>query len=183
MKIKLIAVVVFIIIFIWGKPFLFEVNSSEPIVVSVSHQPLIITYQTNVTITVTFQNDVNVTGIQIQYCSLEPNYLCHFPKIPMVRQISNVWIGFFVVLEEEGIIGYELFIQHLNGTIIAPNSIDYLGYENIIEPSSGVFYFTINLSISSTQNTTMNHCMFCLISAFTTFIVLKAFKNTLRKKN
>ncbi|MHA1211293.1 MAG: hypothetical protein ACTSSH_02420, partial [Candidatus Heimdallarchaeota archaeon] len=133
------------------------VSAADPTVTAISHQPETIGYQTNVSITINFVDDENVTGIQIQYCALEPTFLCHFPNIDMVQSEPNTWIGSFIVVEEEGTIGYKLYITHTGGSITAPNSSNYLGHTNIAEPSTDVFYFSINVSTElPTSNTPLN---------------------------
>ncbi|MCK5182895.1 MAG: hypothetical protein KAQ95_01230, partial [Candidatus Heimdallarchaeota archaeon] len=49
-----------------------------PVVLSVVHDPVVVTYQTNLTVTVSFDYAINVTGVEIQYCQLEPSFTCHF---------------------------------------------------------------------------------------------------------
>jgi hypothetical protein len=132
-----------------------KVNSVDPVVQSVSHQPTTVSQGTNVTITIVFTDDENVTGVRILYCSLEPEYQCHIPQIDMINPTTNNWIGSFVVLEEGGIIGYQLHIDHTGGTFIAPNSSNYLGHDNIAEPYADSFYFTIELS-TPTGNTPLS---------------------------
>ncbi len=128
----------------------------EPTVLAVSHQPITVEYQTNVSITITFEDDTNITEIKIQYCSLEPVYACHVAKPNMTRVSENTWVGSFVVLEETGKIGYEILIYHTDGLTIAPNSINYLGHTNIAEPFPDMFYFSIDL-VTPTENTPLNY--------------------------
>jgi len=117
-----------------------------PPVLSVSHSPSTVYYQTNVTVMVTFTDDTNVSSILVQYCALEPEFLCHFPKITMIRVSPNTWQGAFVVQEESGVIGYELQITFNGQLYLAPNASDFLGHSNIVEASPGVFYFSIDLN-------------------------------------
>ncbi|MFW9923775.1 MAG: hypothetical protein ACFFDW_10870 [Candidatus Thorarchaeota archaeon] len=133
-----------------------NVRASESIISSVTHQPSTIMQNTQVTVQITFLDDSEVNNIKIQYCSLEPDFTCHIPKISMIQHEENVWNGTFTVIETSGTIGYELIITLNNETEIkAPNSIDYLGYDNIAEPQYGVFYFTIVIS-PPTQNSPLN---------------------------
>ncbi len=130
-----------------------KVTSAEIAVESVSHSPTEISKDTEVTVEITFNDDANVSGIQIQYCALVPDFVCHFPKIAMTSETVNVWNGTFTVVEETGLIGYELFISLTNGsTLVAPDSIDYLGYNNIFEPSADIFYFSINMTEDTPTN-------------------------------
>lgn len=130
-----------------------QVTSAELAVISVSHSPTEISKDTEVTVEISLNDDTNVSGIQIRYCSLEPDFVCHIPTIAMTSETENVWNGTFIVIEESGLIGYELFISLTNGsTLIAPDSIDYLGYDHIFEPSIGIFYFSINMTKDTTTN-------------------------------
>ncbi len=129
-----------------------KVASAEIAVVSVSHSPTDISKDIKVTVEITFNDDTNVSGIQIQYCALVPDFICHFPKIAMTTETENVWNGNFTVVEETGLIGYELLISLTNGSaLIAPDSIDYLGYNNIFEPIADTFYFSINMKKVTTN--------------------------------
>ncbi|MGC9778169.1 MAG: hypothetical protein HZR80_02890 [Candidatus Heimdallarchaeota archaeon] len=152
-----------------------EVMSTNPEILSVSHVPTSVTHMSNVTVTVTFADDTNITSIQIQYCSLEPVFACHIGNYQMVKKSENTWSGSFEVLEEEGVIGYELKIQHTKGEFVAPDSTDFLGYDNIQEPSTGEFYFSINIT-TPTEETPVNFCWPCVALTFTTFIVLRSIK-------
>ncbi|MHA1126501.1 MAG: hypothetical protein ACTSO7_15580 [Candidatus Heimdallarchaeota archaeon] len=135
-----------------------NVQSAVPEVTSVLHSPSIVSPQTNVTVTVTFNNDLNVTAIALFYCSISPTYLCHLP-IDMISIGSDTWVGSFVVEETIGVIGYKLSISTLlSGTLIAPNSIDFLGYTNIVEPSTDNFYFSITLSTPTNLTPLMSWC-------------------------
>jgi len=116
--------------------------------VSVSHRPTEISLlNTEVTVEIVFNDDTNVSGIQIQYCALVPDFYCHIPKIAMTSEAENIWNGTFTIQEDSGLIGYELLISLTNGsTLVAPDSIDYLGYDNIFEPITDTYYFSINIT-------------------------------------
>ncbi len=143
-----------------------------PEVLSVTHQPTVVTYQTNLTVTVSFDYDINVTGVQIQYCQLEPAFTCHFPKIDMIRTGNYYWSGSFVILEQSGIIGYKLYIYLQIGSFVAPNESNYLGYTNIAEPAAGEFYFSVELS-TPTDALPMNFGIPCIVLTFGVIVLLK----------
>ncbi|MHA1356183.1 MAG: hypothetical protein ACTSXA_08030 [Candidatus Heimdallarchaeota archaeon] len=135
-----------------------SVQSAFPEVTSVSHSPTVVFPNTNVTITVTFNNDLNVTGISLHYCSITPEFLCHLP-ISMVDIDSNTWVGSFVVTEISGVIGYKMEISTLlSGTLIAPDSADYLNHSNIVDASTDNFYFSITVSPPTDQAPLMGWC-------------------------
>lgn len=142
-----------------------------PEVLSVTHQPVIVTSQTNLTVTITFDFDINVTGVQIQYCQLEPSFFCHFPKIDMIRIASYYWSGSFIVSEESGIIGYKLFIYHQTTDFVSPNETGYLGYDNIVEPAAGEFYFSVELN--ATNATPMNFGLPCIALTFGAIVLIR----------
>ena len=143
-----------------------------PEVLSVTHLPGVVTYQTNLTVTVSFDYDINVTGVEIQYCQLEPAFTCHFPKIEMIRTGNYFWSGSFIVLEESGIIGYKLYVYLQTGSFIAPNETDYLGYDNIAEPAAGEFYFSVELS-TATDTLPMNFGIPCIALTFGAIVLIK----------
>jgi hypothetical protein len=143
-----------------------------PEVLSVTHLPGVVGYQTNLTVTVTFDYDINVTGVQIQYCQLDPAFTCHFPKIDMVRLGNYFWSGSFIVKEESGIIGYKIYVYLQTGSFIAPNASDYLGYDNIVEPAADEFYFSVELS-TATNSLPMNFGIPCIALTFGAFVLLK----------
>lgn len=126
------------------------VFANESIVTSVNHSPSEVIVSTTVIVEITFSDSTNISGAQIQYCAIEPDYVCYFPKSVMEQKSTNAWEGNFTVQETSEIIGYEIIISFENeSTITAPDSNNYLGYSNIAEPIVGVFYFTIDLSITT----------------------------------
>jgi len=158
-------------------PFAFQANhivvaAAYPPLLSVSHAPTLVQHQTNVTITVAFSDDTNVSSILIQYCALEPEFLCHFPKTSMIRVSANTWQGSFIVLEETGKIGYELHITYNGVLYLAPNASDFLGYSNIVEPSPDVFYFSISLS-EETKTTPLRANPFSIGLVFLAIIIYR----------
>jgi len=143
-----------------------------PVVLSVSHQPVIVTYQTNLTVTISFDYDINVTGVQIQYCQLEPSFTCHFPKIDMIRTGNYFWTGSFIILEESGLIGYKLYVTLQTTEFVSPNETGYLGHDNIVEPAAGEFYFSIDLS-TTTDTTPVNFGLPCIALTFGAIVLLR----------
>ena len=143
-----------------------------PVVLSVIHQPVIVTIQTNLTVTITFDQDVNVTGVQIQYCQLEPSFTCHFPRIDMIRIASYYWSGSFIVLEENGIIGYKLYVTLQTTDFVSPNETDYLGYDNIVEPAAGEFYFSVELN-TTTNTAPMSFGLPCIALTFGAMVLIR----------
>lgn len=147
-------------------------------IISVSHQPSAVSEGMDVTVEISFNDDTNVTGIQIQYCALEPDYICHFPKTDMTSIGDNSWSGTFTVVDEAGTIGYELYISLANdSTIIAPDSSDFLGLSNIAEPIAGTFYFTITLSTTNSAPLNIG-----LVELAITFGIIVIVRNSIMKK-
>lgn len=143
-----------------------------PNVLSVVHDPVAVNYQTNLTVTITFDYAINVTGVEIQYCQLEPSFTCHFPKTDMVFLEPWVWAGSFIVLEESGIIGYKLYVHLQTTDFVAPNQSDYLGYDNIVEPAAGEFYFSVELN-ATTNTAPMNLGLPCIALTFGAIVLLR----------
>ena len=158
--------------------------NGELAILSVSHTPTTVSKDTVVTVEITFNDDTNVSGIQIQYCSLEPEFLCHFPKIAMTSETANTWNGSFTVIEEGGTIGYALYILLLNGTTIhAPDSIDYLSHTNVAEPNTGNFYFTIDLTEITPTNSAPLSFGLCELAITFSAVVLTRTMIGKRRKN
>lgn len=174
MKIVSISIIVTIFILVMLTPG--KVTSTEPNILTVVHQPITVSYDTNITITVAFTDDENVTSVRILYCSIEPEYQCHIPQIDMTRTTANTWIGSFIVLEETGTIGYQIHIDFTGGSIIAPNSSDYLDYDNIIETHTDIFYFSIVLA-TITETAPLNIGVPGIIVAYTVFVIIRNRKN------
>jgi len=171
-KLQLVSITIIATAFILAMLSVGKASNSEPNILTIGHQPTNVTQNTNITITVTFTDDENVTSVRIQYCSIEPIYQCHIPQIEMIRTTTNTWIGSFVVLEEIGIIGYQIYVDFTGGSIIAPNSSDYLGYDNIIETHTDVFYFSIVLSTIS-ETAPLNISVPSIIAAYTVFAIIR----------
>ncbi len=74
-----------------------QMQVADAEVVSVAHTPTIVTTGTNVTVSITFDNDAEVTDINLFYCSITPDYLCHLP-IAMTPNGSDTWLGSFVTV-------------------------------------------------------------------------------------
>lgn len=143
-----------------------------PVVLSVTHQPVVVTTQANLTVTVSFDQDVNVTGVKIQYCQIEPSFTCHFPKTDMVFLEPWVWAGSFIVLEESGVIGYKLYVYLQTTDFVAPNQSDYLGYDNIVEPAAGQFYFSVELN-TTTDTAPMSFGLPCIALTFGAMVLIR----------
>ncbi len=143
-----------------------------PVVLSVVHDPVVVTYQTNLTVTVSFDYAINVTGVEIQYCQLEPSFTCHFPKIDMIFLEPWVWAGSFIVLEESGVIGYKLYVYLQTTDFVAPNETDYLGYDNIVEPAAGQFYFSVELN-TTTDTAPMSFGLPCIALTFGAIVLIR----------
>ena len=76
----------------------------------------------------------------------------------MVSNGSNTWIGSFVVAEESGVIGYRMYITTSMSSFYAPDQLNYLAYDNIVEPSTDAFYFSITLTTPTNQASLMSWC-------------------------
>lgn len=158
------------------------ISAENPTIISVTHSPLIPSQGTIVNVQITFNDDTNVSNINIQYCSLTPIYSCHPTRYAMMDLGSNIWSGNFTVTEEGGTIGFELLISLTNGTTItAPDSSDFLGYENIVEPITGFFYFQIELA-EITNSTPVNVSIGEIAIIFNSIIIIRAI-SIRRKKN
>lgn len=134
-----------------------RVQAADPIVESVTNTPEVVYVQTNVTIGITFDNDTNVIAISLYYCAISPSYHCHLPS-DMQPIGSNTWVGSFIVGEISGVIGYRMLIKTTNNTMYAPNSSSYLDYDNIVEPSTDLFYFSINITPLTNETPLMSLC-------------------------
>ena len=134
-----------------------QIQVADAAVVSVTHTPTIVSKDTNVTISITFDNDAEVTGIELFYCSITPDYFCYLP-IAMVPNGSDTWLSSFVVLEESGVIGYRMYVTTTMSSYYAPDELNYLRYDNVIEPSTDTFYFSINLTSPTNQASLLSWC-------------------------
>lgn len=149
-----------VLVSVFSSPFITNASQmkvADAEVVSVAHTPIIVSKSTNVTVLVTFDDDSQVNSIDLHYCSISPLYACH-PQTAMTANGSNTWIGSFVVTEESGVIAYQMHISTTMDDYDIPDGLTYLGHDNIIEPSTDTFYFSITLSTPTNQAPLMSWC-------------------------
>lgn len=182
-KIKITIVSLLLLAFILAFTARVSIAKAESLsIISVIHAPTMPSQGTDVNVQVTFNDDSNVSTIRIQYCSLTPIYSCHSTQYSMTEIGSNLWSGNFTVTEESGTIGFELIISLTNGsTITAPDSSDFLGYDNIVEPITGFFYFSIDIT-ESTNTAPMNVSIGEIAIIFSSIIMIRTISQR-RKKN
>ncbi len=91
--------------------------------------------------------DIDINSVLLHYCSLEPNFVCHFPCLQVEQ---NNYSSYSVVFTPEygigSVLGYNFEITMENGSIFnIPDSLSYSDTKAIREASDNLFYFTLTI--------------------------------------
>lgn len=107
---------------------------------------------TQINITLVFTNDSEITSVLLYYCSLSPEFICHYPGLNMTRKSSighsnsHYWSSFIPEYENGTTMGYHFIIEYENlSQQIIPENETFNNYTNIIKASDNQFYFSILL--------------------------------------
>lgn len=136
------------------------------------------------TVTIQFSNDSDIELVKLLLCQLEPEFYCESNPIIMTETEDDVYSGTFEVPYENGsTLGYHIMIVYTNGSdVMIPNSLDFLGMDNIVEPATGEFYFSVPVLIGGENNTTQETTLSIpFVSLVAVFIVQKILKHKKRK--
>lgn len=113
----------------------------------------------NASINITLINNQaeTISSIFLYYCSLEPEFVCHFPSLEMEKNNQGHFFTVFTPeYEVNTILGYHLRINMENGsTVEIPNSFTHASDSSIRQGSDGNYYFGLLLvnSLTSENNT------------------------------
>jgi hypothetical protein len=82
----------------------------------------------------------------LYYCSLSPDFICHYPGLNLTRVSSGHYFTSFIPEYENGTtLGYHFEIEYEKSKQIVPESEMFDNYSNIIKASDNQFYFSILL--------------------------------------
>ena len=95
-----------------------------------------------------------IDTVNLYYCSLEPNFSCHFPCLQLQK---NHWGHFSIVFVPEYTVnttmGYHLQVTMDNGSVYdIPDNLNYSSSFVIQQASDEKYYFTLRL-VGSTETT------------------------------
>ena len=133
----------------------YPVEEAFTILQSPSEDTLVVNHSLNVTV---INNQLNnISSINLFYCSLEPEFVCHSLPIELVKNDQgNFFTVFMPEYEINTILGYHLKVNMANGSDFeVPNSLDYTSGCNIQQGPDSNYYFELTLiGGSSSENTT-----------------------------
>ncbi len=127
-----------------------SIHQEVSIVQSPSNQE--IAPNTRINISITFTSYSEIALVVLFYCSLSPEFICHYPGLNMTRKISNdqssaqYFTNFTPGYENGTTMGYHFVIENENSSKqIIPENESYDNYSNIVKASDNQFYFAISL--------------------------------------
>ena len=135
---------------------------------SINQTPSYVTPETNISITIEVYYSENISYIRLFFCQLSPDFICDTKPI-LMEQNGNVFSGNYYITQESGsTIGYHFIVYYTNGTnILLPNSVDFLGLDNIIQPTADSYYIKIDINEPTTEKTPV----YLFTSLFSLFII------------
>ena len=144
-------------------------------VIAVSHTPSTLQQNDILTVTVEFSDTAELSFVKLIICQLEPEFKCETTPIIMEETAPNIYTGDFEILFDIGtLVGYHIQLVYSNDSIAyLPDSIDFLGAENIIEPITGDFYYNASYVVEQTEETSSFSYLFFGITLAMISIVIK----------
>lgn len=122
---------------------------------AISHSPSVAEENENLTVTITFVDTANVSSVGMFYCRIEPEYLCYSQPFQLVLSENTYSVTFKVVENSSYVIGYHLFVEYTDETEIDFPDERKLDYGlTISEPSSGAFYYRVEIGQVDTNTPT-----------------------------
>ncbi len=126
----------------------------------------------SINVTVINNQVETISSIFLFYCSLEPEFVCHFPSLEMEKNNQGHFSTVFTPeYEVNTTFGYHLQVNMENGSIYEIlNSLTYPSDSNIQLGSDDNYYFELRLvnSLTSENNTPWLsiECIFALTLCF-----------------
>ncbi len=102
----------------------------------------------SINLTLEFHDTSIVDSVYLLYCSIEPEFYCHFPAIPLNDTNHNSFMGVFIPEYEIGtVMGYHFSVHYNNGTSIElPNISSFLNNKtNIRQAEDNMYYFVLRI--------------------------------------
>ena len=143
-------------------------------VTAIDHTPKTLQKNGILSVTVDFSDNTDILYVKLVICQLEPEFLCNDAPIIMEETATNTYSGEFQILYEVGtLVGYHIQLVYTNDSIVfLPDSIDFLGDDNIIEPLTGDFYYNASYVVANTEETSCFGFFFLGISlAFISIVI------------
>lgn len=136
-----------------------------------------------INLTIEFKDKSVVESVYLLYCSIEPEFYCHFPVILLNETLFNSFTVVFIPEYEIGtIMGYHFSLNYKNGTTNEiPNNVSFLkNGTNIRQAEDNQYYFELRI-VKGFAHTNNQTSWFNISAVF--FIVLVIFWKQSRKKN
>ncbi|MHA1966910.1 MAG: hypothetical protein ACW964_03820 [Candidatus Hodarchaeales archaeon] len=103
---------------------------------------------TSINLTIKYSGAITVDSVSLLYCSLEPEFYCHFPAIPLNETMQNSFMGVFIPEYEVGtVMGYHFSVTYDNGnTTELPDSSSFTNNRtNIRQAEDNQYYFELRI--------------------------------------
>jgi hypothetical protein len=124
---------------------------------AISHSPSVAEENENLTVSITFVDTANVSSVGMFYCRIEPEFLCYSQPFQLVLSENTYSVTFKVVENSSYVIGYHLFVEYSDETQIDFPDERKLDYGlTISEPSSGAFYYRVEIGQDDSNTPTSN---------------------------
>ena len=143
-------------------------------VTAIDHTPTILHQNDILSVTVDFSDTTDILYVKLIICQLEPEFLCNDAPIIMEETESNTYNGEFQISFDIGtLVGYHIQLVYTNDSIVfLPDSANFLGADNIIEPLTGDFYYNASYVVENTEETSCFGFLFLGISLAIISIVI-----------
>jgi len=143
-------------------------NPTEEIITIIQDPPeSIIVINSPINVTIINNQAETISSIYLFYCSLEPEFVCHFPSLQMEKNNQgNFFTVFTPEYEVDTIFGYHLEVNMENGsTYEIPNSLTYPSDSSIRQGSDDNYYFELRLvTYLTSENSTPWLSIECLVA-------------------
>ncbi len=185
-KLILVAAIINFLLFIPQIEMVDSQNSPFTVLQDPEGSTLIVTTPLNLTI-ISNQQDL-ITSVVLLYCSLDPDFLCHFPLLDLEENAYGYFSTLFTPEYEIGTtMGYHLKITMENETIFdIPDSLNYPSSQPIQQATDDHFYFTVQIiseseTLSKTESTTnIPGLLFEIINLTATSIIIRKMRKLMR---
>jgi hypothetical protein len=146
------------------------------------------TIKVNTPITITVINNQQnlINSISLFYCSLEPDFQCHFPGLDLNEYTSGQFNVTFTPEYDIGTtMGYHLRINMDNGSVFdIPDNLNYPCSQPIQQAADEQFYFIVQIvseteTVSTTKSTTGIQGLYLILN----LLLITAFTKKGIKKN
>ncbi|MHA1115347.1 MAG: hypothetical protein ACTSRR_07520 [Candidatus Heimdallarchaeaceae archaeon] len=154
LSVKLVGMITILLFFFIALETRMYVYGQNYNIKSINETPSFVTPETNVTITIEAYSSEDISYIRLFFCQLSPDFICDTNPV-LMEQNGDIFSGNYYVTQEAGsTIGYHFIVYYENGTnILLPNSLDFLGIDNIVQPTTDSYYIKIDVNEPTAEKT------------------------------